>query len=217
MKKKFISSVVAALMVLTMGTTVFAAGSPVAGVADDKNFTVTTVTEEEKATVTKDAAAKAEEAVNSNTVSAKATVLAVYDIKPTEAMKAELKKNGKVTVTLNADVKAGEKVMIYHVKDDGSSELLTATVVDGKVSFDVKGFSTFAIVKVTETYVEQTYGPNNWDKATWDQYWNASNAATTAATGAATSPKTGEAPVAAVVALICLAGVAVCGKKVKFN
>lgn len=248
MKKKFISSVVAALMVLTMGTTVFAAPS----VTTD---TVKTESGKASATVSVNADAVVANAAKATTEGAtvkeattsedvEKTVANVNSKLSTAAGVADvLEKAGVADATATADNKdatvktevvsvlnltgtagakvtvtvpgivAGDKVVVLHIKDDGTSEYLAATVdANGKITFTAPSFSTFAIVKVTVSAPEKV-SYNGWAGYPWG-----ATTETAAATTAATSPKTADAaPVLPVLAVICLAGVVVCGKKVKFN
>lgn len=222
MKKKFIS-VLTALMVLSMSTTVFGANSPTTGdttpvdtekveVAADAATAVTEVTgaASEKATAAevKDAANKVATVVEDGY---KGTVAAV--IKLTAAGEADENGNYNITVTVPS-IKAGADVFVLHIHDDGTFEKLAATVAaDGKVSFSVKNFSTFAIVENVKVAAGETYQPGTYDKYLTSSASNAGAADTTV-----TSPKTAEAAnVMPVIAVICLAGIVVCTRKVKFN
>lgn len=109
------------------------------------------------------------------------------------------------TVTLKvAGIKAGETILIMHFNETTGAweNIKPSKVADGEVTFALSSFSPVAIVKVDVETVTQGTGTTA--------------GTTTAAT--TTSPKTGETtPVIAILAIICLAGVAVCGKKVKAN
>ena len=194
MKKK-IAGLLAAVMVLAMGTTVFAAPSAEAGAEtekavgsvkteatavtpDGKSVTVT-VKAVENTSVLADAKKEAE---------GKGTVLGIVDVT------ADLKGAKSVDVTFSvAGVKAGENIVVLHQKADGKWETLPIVKVeDGKVTATFTSFSPVVVVKA--------------------------KAAASNGTEGATSPKDG-APVSAlpVLAMLCAAGVVVFGRKVKFN
>lgn len=138
-----------------------------------------------------DAAGKTDSVVGGNVEVKK--ILAVVDVQGPAG-------GAEVTIC-NPAIEAGKKYVLLHQKADGTWEKIDATKIEaGKITATFKSFSPVAIVEVAAKA-----GSNN------------SGAATTAATPAA-SPKTGETlPVAGIAALICLAGVVVCAKKVKFN
>lgn len=206
MKKK-IAVLLTALMVLTMGTTVFAAGSssttqePVkteAQVAAEKEaeslasgvsagaagIVIDGVASTVNASVTAVAPATVDSAKNAASVlvSSDATVLKVVDVKIPVSFKS-------VTITFAVSgVKAGMNVSALHQTSTGAWEVLPATAGDGTITATFTSLSPVAFVV------------NG-----------------TAATGTV-SPKTGSTlPIFAVVAVICVAGAAVCAKKVKFN
>ena len=186
--KKTLAGLLAAMMILTMGTTVFAAGSSNAKTtvdsAKDANGNAVTATISE--TVDKAVEDKVADAAKTlATADQKATVLDVFDVNCGGAT--------NVTVTFNvAGVKASDNIKIMHYdgtkwETDCVSDI---KVVDGKVSAKFASFSPIAIVRV--------------------------EAATTATTP--TSPATGSTlPVLPVVAFACAAGAVICGRKVKFN
>lgn len=184
--KKF-AAVLAALLVLSCGTTVLAAPSQTAaGLAKDVKATAVTadgkavaVTVEavENESIVKEALAKAEEK------SAKSEVLALVEVEVPAGT------TGKVTVTFEVPgVTAADagKLYLLHEKADGVWEVIHPDKVEaGKVTATFSSFSPVAIVKVADT--------------------------------ATTLPKTGAPVVLPVVALICAAGAVGCAKKVKFN
>ena len=122
-------------------------------------------------------------------------ILAVVDVQGPEG-------GAEVTIS-NRAIEAGKKYVLLHQKADGSWEKIDATRIEaGKITAFFSSFSPVAVVEVAPKAVA-----NN----------SAATTTTTEATPAA-SPKTGETlPVAGIAALICLAGVVVCAKKVKFN
>ena len=129
-----------------------------------------------------------------------AKILAVVDVEASTAVK-----DGDYYVfTLKIDgVKTGDIILVYHLKDDGTFEKVSATVTaDGQVQVKSTSLSPFSVTKVT---VEKT--SNSSDSSS-------SNSTTSTATTTPTSPKTGEAaPFVLIIAVVSLAGAAVCGKK----
>lgn len=219
MKKKFIS-VLTALMVLSMSTTVFAAKSPSTDMStpvDTEKVEVaadaaTAVTEVEGATVgeevsKEDVQAAAEEVVKHVPEGFKGTLAAIVELtgKPGSTIKLTVPK---------LNLKSDESVFVLHIMDNGKTEKLDATVdANGVVSFVAPGFSKFAVVKVTK---KTTVGQGNTNYT--DNKTDANTATeTTGTTGTPTSPKTGVPAALPMMAAICLAGAGVCTKKAKFN
>lgn len=221
MKKKFIS-VLTALMVLSMSTTVFGANSPSTGTTDPVNTekvevaadAATAVTAAEGATAT--TATEAEVADAANKVATvvedgyKGNVAAVIKLDtPTNVT------DGVATVSVTVpSITAGANVFVLHIHDDGTYEKITDVTVgaDGKITFKVANFSTFAVVELTKeaANTEPAYQPG-----TYDKYLTSTSST---ATTEVTSPKTGDAAnVLPLMAVICLSGVVVCTRKVKFN
>lgn len=203
MKKK-IAVLLTALMVLTMGTTVFAAGSSsttdtavkteaqsnaekeaealASGVsASAAGIVIDGVASSVNASITAVSPATVTSAKNAvaTLVSKNATLLKVVDVKLPVSFKS-------ATITFQVSgVKAGQSVSVLHQTSTGTWEVLPATAGDGTITATFTSLSPVAFV--------------------------INNAAST------TSPKTGTASAAAVLAVVSLAGAAVCGKKVKFN
>lgn len=224
MKKKFLS-VLTALMVLSMSTTVFGANSPTTEEPvkpTDKvevGQDVTTVVKEaEGATLTAATTEQVQKVVDEATKhvadGSKGTVAAVFNL--------DGKDGATVTVTVPS-LQKGDSVFVLHIKDDGTSEVLNATVGEGgKVTFVAPSFSTFAVIKVASVAAPQGnggYSPEYYEnlKAEMAAREAAAAGTTPTTTTTATSPKTGEAAMMPVLAAICLAGVVVCARKVKFN
>ena len=190
MKKK-IAVVLTALMVMAMGTTVFAATSPTTKTSETTtaeatayaNVTVaaggividgvaSTATPTVKAVTTAQVEAAQTQAVAS--VAPTAKVLQMIDVTlPVSFEKAQL------TFSVNG-VTAGQKIAVLHQKHDGSWD--PDSVGNGTVTATFTSLSPIAFVA-----------------------YNAS-----AQTGETT-------PVLPIIVLICAAGIAVCGAKVKFN
>lgn len=206
-------------MFMTFGMTVSAAGSPVTGSSaatealgqkvTGATANVEGVTVNANSAITEEAYkatdAEASKLKNENDIE-DVKVLAAADVKVEGA-------NGQeVTVTLDvADVQAGKTYVGIHLKDDGTTEILEGVVnADGKISFTSSNWSPILIVEVVKAEDEEE------EQDEKDGVGTAVEAAATGANGAATSPKTGETlPIAGVMAVICMAGVAVCAKKVR--
>lgn len=216
MKKKIIS-VLTALMVLSMGTTVFGATSPTTEtttpvdttkvtVAEDARTAVKTVFGAEPAIATEaEVTAAANQAALLVGDGEKANLVAVVNL--TAAGAADENGNYNITITVPS-LAAGTEVTIMHFHANGVVDYISTTVAaDGEISFAVTSFSTFAVVeKVKTTTSTTTTNPTT-----------TTTTPTAAATTEATSPKTGAPVVLPMMAAICLAGAGVCTKKVKFN
>jgi hypothetical protein len=232
MKKK-IAALLTTLMVLTIGTTAFAATSPtttttsggssvaavetkapeayVEAVKEVKGGTVSALT-------TAQVSAAATQAVNvvsslpetlPETYSALKNADSTKTIVPNVLAAIEVTADPGATVTLSIEgISASDMVLVLHFNTTtGAWETIVPTVADGTVTFTSATFSPISIVKYTVESKESTDSNNDSTTTT---------TTTTTSDGTVESPKTGEAaPVVAVVAVICLAGVAVCGKKVK--
>ncbi len=218
MKKKFIS-VLAALMVLAMGTTVSAA-SPTTdeqkaetykeAVSEVKTADGTAVTVKAATTEQVKAAETAAEQIKTEQKAETVTVKAVVDVDIT------LAEGETATLTFAVpSVKAGANIQVLHW--DGakweSGSVNGVKVEDGKVTATFSKLSPIAIVEVQQVAAAagEVYNPGAHDK-----YLTNNNATTDTTT--VTSPKTGEnAAFLPMMAVICLAGVVVCSRKVKFN
>ena len=224
--KKRVLSVVAALMVMTMGTTVFAANSPsttdvkkdetqkvvVAEVetksAEDyaKAVTVTggTATAVSKETVEITAkqvkafltnVAEVAKKIGSKDLEAAATDAAkkiVPTIKTVVDVAAPegttVSESNPITLTFAVEgIKANANIVVLHWNGTAWETIKPESVADGKVTAKFTSLSPIAIVELAVEDVK-------------------------------TSPATGEAAsVLPVLAVICMAGALVCGKKVVFN
>ena len=202
MKKK-IAGLLAAVMVLTMGTTVFAAQSAELGaeeskvvekamgsvstkataVTPDGTSVTVTVTAVESKTIVEAATTQAAEAVKGG------TVLGIVDVT------AEIPEGAQsVDVTLTVDgIKKGDSIVVLHQKADGTWETLASKVEkDGEVIATFTSFSPVVVVKAAATETSQTEG--------------------------LTSPKDGDpVSVLPVLAILFAVGIVVFGRKVKFN
>lgn len=111
-----------------------------------------------------------------------------------------------------AGIKAGKTYVLLHLTKDGVWETIKPdSVVDGKVTATFKSLSPVVASEVIILVGEETE-PEEWLEPRHPER------AAAAAANPATSPKTAETlPVAGVMALICLAGAAVCANKVRYN
>ena len=193
---KRIAALLAAVLVFSMGTTVFAASPSTDNTSVNTEASVAAQEEAEALASGVEAAnvvvngqnvAVTISSVSPATVSeakkvaeinlpASATVLKVVDV----SLPVDFE---KVTLTFEVSgVKAGQKVTVLHMLPDHNWEILPGTAGNGTVTATFTSLSPVAFVV------------------------------------GATSPKTGETlPVFALLAVICLAGTVVCTRKVKFN
>lgn len=216
MKKKLLA-VLAGLMVLTMGTTVFAANSPstqdlanitkgeIVSEFDEEYDLVVDITE-----VTADDVAGAKSAVDEliDVPDGKvASIIGMTDLKlyynDIHILYGDEKwPEGGVKIKLYFDgVVADGTYYVLHGLDDGTWEKIDPDEIgNGYVVATFESFSPVAIVEVTDA--SENGGTDGGSSNETD----------------GTSPKTGAAfPVLPVLAMVCVAGIAVCGKKVKFN
>lgn len=210
MKKK-IAAILSAAMVFVMGsTTVFAATSPVAeGVTPAtlkeavSSVTVAGETVEVGEITTSELTSASEVAktfVTGDVTSA--AIVAAFDV-PTGS--------GEATFAVNG-VAAGDSIVILHWNGTEWEKITPSSVADGKVTATFSSFSPVVIVKLaTETglVVDPTAIPG------WGSPQGNAAATTTATSETVASPQTGEtASILPLLAVICMAGVVVCGKKV---
>ena len=179
--KKRVIAIVAAIMVMMMGSLTAFAASPSADY-DAEHYVAPTI--EGTATATQ----------------ALRTDVAIADkasFGGTELWSADITGTGSVKVTANiASVKAGDTVLVVHVKADKSVEYLDNTVADGKVTFTMTSYSPVVIYKVTMPAIDTTTAA--------------------AATTNVVSAKTGEAMSIALLAAIALGAAAVvCARKAR--
>lgn len=195
MKKK-IAALLTAALVMTMSTaTVFAAPSVSVDENVKNNISSSTTEGVSAGTFTESVVTlndvKEQAVANMGSNEKDLELLAVTELTGT------VPTDGKVTLLVTG-IKAGETLFALHYTSTGWERLNAQAVADGVV--EIYGFSSFspvAIVRYTPVPTEEEEGQ---------------------AEELQTSPKTGVViPVAAMTAGICLAGAAVCGKKVKFN
>lgn len=144
MKKK-IAAVLAALLVLSCGTTVLAANSSTAKeLAKDVKATSTTV----EVTVTEASEETAKEAVKEALAeNAKSNVLALVEVSVPAGT------TGKVTITFEVpNVKADANIYLLHQKADKTWEVIHPDKVEaGKVTATFSSLSPVAIVEIPAT------------------------------------------------------------------
>ena len=139
--KKIFAVILSLVMVLAMGTVVFAAGSPTAGVsvstAKDKTGKAITLTKSEVSETIVDEAK--EQAAN---LEGDATVVSTFDLKPPTGT------SGPFTITLSvAGITSNDKVVILHKAATGW-ETVNATAGNATVTFTVNTLSPISVVKV---------------------------------------------------------------------
>ena len=147
--KKTLVGVLAALMVLTMGTTVFASTSPNANDATSSQLkeAVTSIQSTGSAQVYADAV-QADNVTEANTqakaMAEDATLLAAVDLTyagsvPTAGVQIKL---------AVSSIKSGDKLVVLHKKAGGWEKIQPDQVGNGYVIFTMKSFSPVAIAKV---------------------------------------------------------------------
>jgi hypothetical protein len=214
MKKKMLA-VLAGLMILAMGTMTVAAASPETNTADgdstaavvaaeelasqvgevksDAGEVVKTTVSDEVATAvsTSEGLATIATAADSTLAGKKLTAVAAVDIDIPGIDWTQYPNGVKVDIAVKGVV-ASKSYIVLHQKADGSWERLDAEVKDGVITATFKG--SFSPVVIAEVEGDGS------------------------AAAGTSSPKTGEtAPLATVLAVVMLAGAALCTKKVKFN
>ncbi len=81
----------------------------------------------------------------------------VYDISVVKD-NAEIQPNGKVKVSIPVEnIDASKVYIVMHVKDNGSVEILTPTVSDGRVSFETDSFSYFVLAEHAHEWSEMMH------------------------------------------------------------
>lgn len=196
--KKFTAVLATVLVMALSATTVFAAspeftGATIKGVESEAGNvsvgTVTTVSQADQAEAAK--AAVADEKVES------ITVLDCIDITVPGATPSE---TNPVNVTIKYDeIKADSNVVVLNYNGTAWVECKIVEVGAGYVEAAFTHFSPVLVMTYTVASTATTPTPEPAPVVT------------------PVAPKTGVLPVAAIAAGICLAGAAVCGKKVKFN
>lgn len=175
MKKK-LAGLLAALMVLTMGTTVFAATSPTAEDIAKAENAVTSVTTDAGVSLSKSQIAPAEykeAAQKATTITADAEVLAAFELTAPAGTTS-----GPMNVTISvAGIKAGDTVMVLHkCSKHGVWETITPSKVeDGKVTFGVDSLSPIAIVRTASAPQGGTNGGATEPQPDVNNYYTTNN------------------------------------------
>lgn len=220
MKRK-LAGLLTALMVLAMGTTAFAAGSPNSGSNSGTTSTPPSASQDTvigdatntKITQVSTAVAAAAENV-AKQVSPNAEVVSVVDVTYDGEIPA-----GGVQISFSlAGVQAGDNYVLLHQLPDGRWEVITPdSIENGMIKATFTSLSPVAFVKIASaqnggsTITDGTNGTSTKPSGT-------TSTSNTAAKAVNASPKTGAAlPVLPVLAMLCVAGIVVCGRKVKFN
>lgn len=224
MKRK-LAGLLTALMVLAMGTTAFAAGSPSSGSNSGTTSTPPSASQDTaignatNTKVTQVSAAVAAAAENvAKQVSPNAQVTAVVDVTYDGVIPA-----GGVQISFSLpDVQAGDNYVLLHQLADGRWEKINPdSIENGVIKATFTSLSPVAFVKIASA--QNVPGPGTTDTnkpgtTNTNKPGTTTSTSGIAAGSAAASPKTGAAlPVLPVLAMICAAGIVVCGRKVKFN
>ena len=203
--KKFAALFATVLVMALSATSVFAAASVTLNENVATNMTGTTTTNAAVAAFDTNTLgvtlndAKEDALAELPTNAASAEIVGVAEVSYTGTIPAE-----GVAITLNVTgISAGDNVYVIHYTGATTYEKLAATAGNGTVTATFTSLSPVAVVKYT---VATTPAPAPQPQAPSYNYDDEP-----------VSPKTGVLPVAAIAAGICLAGAAVCGKKVKFN
>lgn len=224
MKKK-LAGLLTMLMVLSMGMTAFAAQSPGNGNSSNSSGSGSSTTQTPatpsapqgttEVTPVSPAVEAAAESV-AKSVSPNAQVMAVVDVTYDGAIPPE---GIQISFSL-AGVQPGDNYVLLHQLKDGRWEMITPdSIENGVISATFTSLSPVAFVKLPPAQNDGNTDPNGTANGTSTKP-NGTTTSTsgTAAGSVAASPKTGAAlPVLPVLAMICVAGIVVCGRKVKFN
>lgn len=186
-------------MALTFGMTTFAAESPNPNASQEANAMVESVA----GVTTADGEEVTYTALDAEDLTGAISVL--YDDEEI-VFGLDVKVTGAATIVIsNSLIKADADYVVLHEYAEGKWEELDYVVTkDGEMQITSDDWSPVVIVEVVE--------------ADDDDDDDEDREAEVAVDGGVVSPKTGEAlPVAGVMAVICLAGVAFCTKKVRMN
>lgn len=150
--KKTLVGILAALMVLTMGTTVFAASSPDGNGANSSQLkeVVTNIQNTGSVQVTADPVtdtAVADANAKAREISTEATLLAAVDLNYSGTIPA-----GGVQIKLTvSNISAGDKLVVLHKNGSTWEKIQPDKVGNGYVIFTMTSFSPVAIAKVPGT------------------------------------------------------------------
>ncbi len=202
MKKK-LAGLVAAMMVLAVGTTAFAspeAKIKVDGAVDKTGQKVdVTVETNTNTAASSEKAAEVAETINNN-ANEEAAVVGVVNVVPPAGYTVSAANPLTITFAI-PEVKSGEKIIVLHWNGQRweNASVSNVVVANGSVTATFTNLSPVAFVRITEKATAPSGSGDN-------------------GSGKPTSPPGGEtAPILPILAIVCLAGVVVCGKKVKFN
>lgn len=150
--------------------------------------------------------------------------------KPVAAAVVEIPENVDISKGVQLEIslpgftpKAGTTYVVMHLGKDGWEIIAPDAIADGKVTATFTSLSPVTVNEVTFTVVPVTppteVGEDvDNDEDDSDDNSNQGQAATPTAANPGTSPKTAETlPVAGVMALIALAGAAVCAGRIRYN
>ena len=105
----------------------------------------------------------------------------IYDISVLKG-NAKVQPNGKVKVTIPVDTGLISYRVVFHIKDSGEVEKLSASYQDGKISFETDGFSIFVLAEPAVTNHLHTFSDtwtydetHHWHAATCEHYAEKSN------------------------------------------
>ncbi len=223
MKKKLVG-LLTALMVLAMGTTAFAAGSSNTSNVTDTNrpssqqqavLTANAETAGQVESPTAGIAVAAPEGVYGAQVIVAAQVVAAQVDADAQVMtvvevSGTIPADGLVTFNVPG-IQAGDNIAILHLTGNGWELIPVEAVGNGTITGRFTSFSPVAFVKLPK----QLTGPV---RGTTPGAFQAGQQTGTSTTSAVSSPKTGSAfSVLPVLAMLCIAGMIVCGKKAKYN
>lgn len=78
-------------------------------------------------------------------------LVAAFDFAPSDSVKAELEKKGKVELTFEVpDVKSGDNIRVLHLANNEWEIINPTSVKDGKVSAEFTSLSPIVITKITD-------------------------------------------------------------------
>lgn len=223
MKKK-LAGLLTALMVLAMGTTAFAAGSSDTSNVEDTNrpssqqqavLTANAETASQVASPTAGIAVAVPGGVYGAQVIVAAQVVAAQvdanaQVMTVVEVSGTIPADGLVTFTVPG-IQAGDNIAILHLTGNGWELIPVEAVGNGTITGRFTSFSPVAFVKLPK----QLTGPV---QGTTPGAFQAGQQTGTSTTSAVSSPKTGSAfSVLPVLAMLCVAGMIVCGRKAKYN
>lgn len=219
MKKK-LAGLLTALMVLTMGTTAFAAGS--SNTSNTTDTSKPTVQQQQVLDANNAIAEKVTSPTAGIDVAVPKGVYGAQVIAAAQSVATKVDANAEVLtvvdvsgavpadglVTFNVPgVQAGDNIAILHFNGKEWELIPVDSVGNGTITGKFTSFSPVAFVKLPKQLSGTVTGTTP-----------GAVLAGTSTTNAVSSPKTGSAfSVLPVLAMLCAAGIVVCGKKAKYN